>query len=153
MHERSARMLLGALPAGTIIGGFRLLGVKGRGSYGTVYRAERVGEESAGSVALKLAHSPMDPRFEREVELLSRVRHPSIPRLHAHGVWTLRDGVDFPFIVMDWLDGMPLYAWAAAHPPSSAQALGVLAQVSGALAALHREGCVHRDVKGDNVLC
>jgi serine/threonine protein kinase len=152
MSDRSARVLLGALPAGTIIGSWRLVEARGWGAYGTVYRAERVGQEDAGPVALKLAHRPMEPRAEREVELLSRVHHPSIPRLLDHGVWTLRDGVAFRFIVMDWIEGMPLYAWAAAHPPSSIQVLGVLAQVSGALATLHREDCVHRDVKGDNVL-
>jgi hypothetical protein len=145
-------MLLGVLPAGTIIGSWRLLEARGRGAYGTVYRAERVGHEAAGPVALKLAHCPMDPRFEREVELLSRVRHPSIPQLLDHGVWTLRDGVDFPFIVMDWIEGLPLYTWVAEHQPGSIQVLGLLAQVAGALAALHREDCVHRDVKGDNVL-
>ena len=45
-------------------------------------KAERVGEEHAGPVALKLALRPSDPRFTREAELLRRLGHPSIPHLH-----------------------------------------------------------------------
>ncbi|NPC80745.1 serine/threonine protein kinase, partial [Pyxidicoccus fallax] len=48
---------------------------RGRGNYGAVYRVERIGNPGAGPFALKLATHPLDPRFEREAEMLSLIHH------------------------------------------------------------------------------
>ncbi|HYI00136.1 serine/threonine-protein kinase, partial [Hyalangium sp.] len=93
-----------------------------------------------------------DPRFAREWEVLARVRHPSVPRLFDSGDWQHPGGTLYPFLVMDWVDGAPLYDWARQHSPSSQQVLPLLAQLARALQAVHAKGCLHRDVKGDNVL-
>jgi hypothetical protein len=50
-----------------------------------VYRAERVGFRRSGPVALKVSLTRYNWRMEREVELLSRLSHPSIPRLVDRG--------------------------------------------------------------------
>jgi hypothetical protein len=141
-----------ALPLGTQVGAWRVLDRGGHGSYGMVYRVERAGDAGAGTFALKLALRQMDPRFEREAELLSRVTHAHVPRLYGQGVWVSPEGVSFPYLVMEWVEGVPLYEWAVRQPVSSRQVLGLLAQVASALAATHAAGGVHRDVKGDNVL-
>jgi hypothetical protein len=52
---------------------------------------------------------------------------------------------------MEWIEGEPLYAWAQ-HHPTCQQVLRVLGQLAQALAALHAQGGVHRDVKGENIL-
>lgn len=140
------------LPLGMRIGPWRLDAPRGRGTYGIVYRAVHQEREHAGPVALKLAVYPGDPRFEREVELLSRIRHPSVPQLLDTGVWQSPEGGVHPFIVMEWVEGEPLYAWAARRNPSSRQVLALLAQAAGALQAIHEVSAVHRDVKGDNML-
>jgi serine/threonine protein kinase len=111
-----------------------------------------VDDEHASPVALKIALHPADPRFAREVQLLARSDHPSIPRLLDHGSWRSPSGALHPFIVMQWVDGMPLYDWSRLHPPSHAHVLRWLAQIASALADLHARGAVHRDVKGDNIL-
>ncbi|HYI00782.1 serine/threonine-protein kinase [Hyalangium sp.] len=140
------------LSPGTEVGAWRIEGWAGRGVYGAVYRAVPLQDEQASLVALKLALLPEDPRFPREVELLSRLDDPSIPRLLDHGSWPSPSGTRHPFLVMQWVDGVPLYDGARRHPPSPAQVRRWLAQLAHALAALHAQGLVHRDVKGDNVL-
>jgi serine/threonine-protein kinase len=124
---------------------------RGAGTYGAVYRAFGV-EEGLGPVALKLALHPADERFSREGELLSRIRHPHVPRLVDHGLWQSPQGLPYPFLVMQWIEGVPLYDWARVQCPTSRRVLHVLARLARALEATHAAASVHRDVKGDNVL-
>jgi serine/threonine protein kinase len=140
------------LEPGTVVGPWRVVAWASRGVHGAVYRAVRVGHELAEPVALKLALLPKDPRFAREVSLLSLMHHPSIPRLVDHGEWLHPSGSSHPYIVMEWVDGVPLYDWAQHHVPSPPQVFRMLAQLAGALQELHAQGGVHRDLKGDNIL-
>jgi serine/threonine protein kinase len=151
-NEHTPMELPPRLPAGTQVGEWRLVDLRGQGAYGVVYRALRVDQEDAGPVALKLAINPWDQRFAREVQLLSRIRHPSIPRLLGHGLLRHASGATHPYFVMEWVEGTPLYSWAEQHTPSSQQVLRLLAQLARALEALHAANAAHRDVKGDNVL-
>jgi len=144
---------LSRLSPGTQLASWRVEAWHSHGAYGAVYRAVRIGQEHLGPVAVKLSVYPWDMRFAREAELLSRLSHPSIPRLLDRGV--LRhpsSAAEHPFLVMEWVEGTPLYAWAKQHAPSGSEVCRVLAQLARALEATHAAGAVHRDVKGDNVL-
>jgi hypothetical protein len=125
---------------------------QGQGAYGAVYRAERAGWRRSEPGALKVSLLLWNWRMEREVELLSRLSHPGIPRLLDRGGPRQPAGDEHPFFVMEWVEGTPLYAWAEQHAPSGEQVCRVLAQLARALEAVHAAGAVHRDVKGDNVL-
>jgi serine/threonine protein kinase len=53
---------------------------------------------------------------------------------------------------MEWVEGVPLYAWAEKQASMGKQLCRVLAQLARALEAIHAAGAVHRDLKGNNVL-
>jgi hypothetical protein len=132
---------------GIRVGDWRVLWRFETGAFGVVHLVVRVGQEAAGPAALKMARVRGDPRFLREAQLLARVLHPNVPRLRGQGEW-----YGLPYVVMDWVDGAPLYRWAQQCNPTPRQAAGLLAQLAGALAAVHAAGGAHRDLKGDNVL-
>jgi len=138
------------LPPGAQVGPWRIVDRRGIGAFGAVYLAE--GVEAAGLVALKLAQHPRNGRFDREAELLSRLRHPGVPRLIGRGEWVSPTGQPHPWLAMEWVEGISLYEWGQAVRPSSRQVLRVLAGLARAMEAAHAAGGVHRDVKGDNVL-
>jgi serine/threonine protein kinase len=141
-----------SLRPGDLVGPWRIEGYAGRGSYGAVYRARHAQIPNSPRVALKLAVFPNDPRFHREAGLLSRVRHPSVPQLLGQGTWATGPEAEYPYLILEWIPGLPLYEWARRHSPSSSQVFQVVAQIASALDALHRDGFLHRDVKGDNLL-
>ncbi|WP_224241382.1 serine/threonine protein kinase [Hyalangium gracile] len=151
MIEREA--MHAELVPGMLVGPWLIRARHDRGSFGVVFRAQRAGHSDAGPFALKVAVTPDDPRFTREVALLQSLQHSSVPRFEDRGWWdSPSSGAQYPYLVMEWVEGVPLYEWARGARRTSRQVLLVLEQIASALAAAHALGGVHRDVKGDNVL-
>ena len=88
------------LSPGTRVGAWRVKALAGHGVHGAVYRAERGGLRRSQPGALKVSLSRWNWRMEREVELLSRLSHPSIPRLLDRGGVHSPTGEELPFFVI-----------------------------------------------------
>ncbi|TDB76723.1 serine/threonine protein kinase [Micromonospora sp. KC723] len=87
-------------------------------------------------------------RFSLEARLLRRVDSPRLVRVHTVG--ELADGR--PYIVMEWAAGGSLRDLLEAGDIPADTAWGILRQVAAAVADLHTNGIVHRDLTPGNVL-
>ncbi|EXG80712.1 diguanylate cyclase (GGDEF) domain-containing protein [Cryptosporangium arvum DSM 44712] len=137
------------------IPGLVLLGEIGRGNDTVVYRARRDGPdvESIQQYAVKvlgLAASVGDEarhKFRREAAVLACVDHPGVVRVHAVGEVDGR-----PYLVMELVEGRSLAEVLHGGQLDQASAAVLGAAVADALAAAHRVGLVHRDVKPHNIM-
>ncbi len=132
---------------------YRLLSVLGEGGMGTVFLAEDL--RLPREVAIKIVRLDLtaDPgirlRFVREANTLARLSHPGITALFDAG--ELDDGS--LYLVMERLRGRDLGSLLASEGRGTPAQVGEVARQAGAaLAAAHREGVVHRDVKPDNLV-
>jgi serine/threonine protein kinase len=135
-----------------LLGGrYRLGAPLGRGGMGTVYEA--VQEGLGRKVAVKLLDARLAEdrqqleRFRREAEVVAALGHPNIVQ-----VTDFQYSETEPFLVMELLRGESLASLIQreARLPGARVAF-IAAQVLSALAAAHRAGVVHRDIKPDNV--
>jgi serine/threonine-protein kinase len=138
------------LATGTVLGDrYRVVTPLGAGAMGAVYRVERLSD--GRSLAAKVVRGRVRPdtleRFTREAELTARVDHPNVVRVFDVDVTS--DGE--LFLVMELVDGRSLEDERARFG-DRAFAHAVVAQIAGALQAIHSCGIVHRDLKPANVL-
>ncbi|HET8697153.1 MAG TPA: protein kinase [Gammaproteobacteria bacterium] len=139
------------LPAGALLGHYRIDGVLGRGGMGVVYRATDT--KLNRPVAIKflsagIADDDARRRFRQEAKTASGLNHPHIVTVYDVGEIDGRQ-----FIVSELVDGGTLEDWAAAKRRRTwRQGVELVTGVADALAAAHAAGVLHRDVKPSNVL-
>ena len=142
---------------GIVDGRYRVVERLARGGMSTVYLA--VDERLDRQVALKVMHPHLaeDPvlvgRFEQEAKTAARLSHPHVVAVLDQGHTEAEDGDVLAYLVMEHVPGRTLRTVIRDRAPlSPREALRFLRPLVDGLAAAHRAGLVHRDVKPENVL-
>jgi serine/threonine protein kinase len=138
-------------PVSRRCGPYRLVRLLGSGGMGAVYLAERRDGEIEQKVAIKLLRADADrpvwrERFLRERQLLAYLNHSSIARLLDAG--HTDDGR--PYLVMEYVDGIPVDDYAAQLDTDAKLALFL--RICEGVSHAHRHLIVHRDLKPSNIL-
>jgi len=129
---------------------YRILDQIGAGGMGVVYRA--YDEQLERDVAIKVLRAGMleDPearkRFKQEALALARINHPNIATLYSVGQ---EDQTDF--LVMEFISGKSLSDHLLAGPLPIPDVMALAQQIAQAMAAAHKAGVIHRDLKPGNI--
>jgi serine/threonine protein kinase len=132
------------------IGRFRIVGLLGKGGFGSVYQG--YDPELDRAVAIKCPHAKhLTPgeqeRFLREGRSAAALKHPGIVPVYEIGQ---EDGV--PYIVTELIDGSTLDQWRRTTQPTFRETAELAARIADALEYAHRQKVIHRDVKPGNIL-
>lgn len=143
-HQRAAA------PAPTMIGPYRPVRRLGSGGMADVYCCTAPG---GGLAAVKLLRPGMSPdaeslrSFEREREILARLRHPNVCRIIDGGV---QDGLFY--IAMELIEGDRIDDHCRARHLTAREKLILFSRVLAGVEYFHREEIAHRDLKPSNIL-
>ncbi len=139
---------------GRKFGRYTILEILGEGGMGTVYLAEQ--DSPRRKVALKVIRAGLlsranVKRFEAESAVLGRLHHPGIAQIYEAGTAVV-DGVETPFLAMEYVRGVTLTEFADAQKLGVRERLSLMAMVCDAVQHAHTKGVIHRDLKPGNVL-
>ena len=136
---------------GSVLAGYRVEALLGRGGMGVVYLAQDLSLER--KVALKLlapelsSEEDFRERFLRESRLAASIDHPNVIPIYEAG--EIEGAL---FIAMRYVEGSDLKRLLEQERLEPVRAIALLSQVAEALDVAHEHGLVHRDVKPSNVL-
>src|SRR5688500_2986648 len=136
---------------GTRLGPYEILELIGLGGMGEVYRARDTRLDRIVAIKMLPRIAALDPklraRVEQEARTVAAISHPHICALFDIG----REG-EIDYFVMEFIEGETL----AHRLADGALPLGLVlefgTQIAGALAAAHRHGAVHCDLKPANIM-
>jgi TPR repeat protein len=138
------------MPSATVVGDFRLVRPLGEGNFGTVYEAVHVPSGLPYAVK-RLLPSDEPERFEKEALYPARAARQSIHVLNIHSFFRSEDGTFY--LATELIANGDLSRFLREHAPldpKSAIEIGI--GIARGLAAIHKDGIVHLDLKPGNVL-
>lgn len=144
----------GKAPELDTIGGYELLGEIHRGGQGVVYKARQKATDRLVAVKTLIqgafATETQRLRFEREVKLAARLKHPSIVTVHESG----RTPLGTNYIALELVEGERLDEFTRPlRDQGDLRAIAALfSTICDAIRYAHQRGVIHRDLKPGNVL-
>lgn len=132
------------------VGPYVLEDVLGEGGMGTVYRARHELLKRPTAIKfLKNEHPELVFRFEREVQIVSRLEHPNTIEIYDYG----RTPEGQFFYAMELINGIDLHELVRIHGPMPvSRAVFVTREICLSLREAHLRRLVHRDIKPQNVM-
>ncbi len=131
---------------------FRLEETLTMGGMGILFVARQLSADRPVVVKMLRPTLSEDPearrRFEREIEVLSRLSHPNIVSLIDSG----RDAGGLRYLALEYIEGDPFDAMLQRSTLSLLDLLEVFIDTSSALAEAHDRQIVHRDLWFDNIV-
>lgn len=126
---------------------YKLLEIKGSGTFGTVWLAEDtwIGKK----VAIKIPHNQKEEFINliAEPKLLASLDHPNIVQ-----ILTVDKAENIFFMVMEYVDGKNLAQLIQETPLTYKEAVDIIIQILSALQYAHEKNVIHRDLKPGNIL-
>jgi eukaryotic-like serine/threonine-protein kinase len=126
---------------------YRLIRLLGRGATGAVYLARDALLDRP--VAVKFVHGAADPvarpRFFNEARAIAKLQHPNVV-----AVFRIGEVSGHPYLVSEYVPGRPLDQLD--RPAPTRQVVEIALDLARGLAAAHRGGVLHRDVKPANAI-
>jgi serine/threonine protein kinase len=121
------------------------------GGQGIVYRARQRSTNRIAALKLlldgPLASERARHRFEREIELVSRLRHPNIITVYESGVVRGRH-----YYAMEFVAGLPIDDYVILHDLPPCGVVPLIVKVCRAVHHAHQNGVIHRDLNPANIL-
>lgn len=148
-------LILQTLHPGQRISSYEILEEAGRGGMGVVYRARdtRLGRDVAVKCVAEGASATQRQRLENEARIAARLSHPAIATIYALEEQPLPGSADTQlFLVSEYVEGETLRARLSRGPLSASELRRAAAALAGGLAAAHREGVTHGDLKPENIV-
>ena len=139
-------------PGGVILDQYVLLEPLSTSRTGLIYKAQH--RLMGRVVAIKFlsqeaaASAMLTARFQRAIQILSRLQHPNLVSVYEAG----RQG-DIHYVVMEYVDGKDLRTMVKEQgPPPVEYSVRYVIQAATGLAQVHQQGVTHRNVKPGNLL-
>ena len=135
---------------GKTVSHYRILEKIGGGGMGDVYRAQDTSLDRFVAVKFPsdetcLNHAAL-VRFRREARAASGLSHRNICTIYEFD-----DSEDRPFLVMELLAGQTLQKLIGGQKLDTERVVAFGIQIAEALAAAHKKGILHRDIKPGNI--